>query len=60
MIIREPVEFVVALVNTRWVEANGLVVGYIPPAFAVSCQQFWVEAPSYNGARNKVIVSVHI
>jgi hypothetical protein len=52
VIIGEPVKFVVTLINTRWVDADGLVVGHVPPAFPISCQQLWVETPSDDRARN--------
>jgi hypothetical protein len=41
-------------------EADRLVIGYVPPTFPISCQQFRVETPSYDGARNEVIVPVDI
>jgi hypothetical protein len=60
VVVGEPVKFVVAFIDTRRVNTNRLVVGYISPTSTITREKLWVEAPSYDGARDKVIVAVYI
>lgn len=58
MIVREPVEFMMALVDTGWMNTDGLVVGYISPTLAVTREKLWIEAPCYNGACDKIVMAI--
>jgi hypothetical protein len=60
VVVGEPVEFMMAFVDTRWMNTDRLVVGYISPAFTIAREQLWIEAPCYDRACDEVVVAVYI
>ncbi len=41
-------------------KAHGLVVGDVPPSFAVPREKLGIEAPCHKGINDKIIIAVYI
>ena len=60
MIVGEPLELMVTLVDRRWMEADWLIVRAVSEPLSVTYEQLGIETPRNHRARDNIIVAIGI